>query len=158
MCPRVGTTLGWNLRTPLEFNLDSVDLRKRTGRKRHDGLATIAFLLPEDWFQRLERSETTDDIKVKTESRLTSRLVVRTLGAHGNEFVGLDDVGGEVVAVDAAGIQADRFLTPTWFGRRPVAEENYLLAVIDVIPGRPFITLAISPRVRRRVRSPVVCE
>ena len=33
-----------------------------------------------------------------------STLVVRTLGFHRYEFFGFDDVGGEVVAVDAARI------------------------------------------------------
>ena len=42
--------------------------------------------------------------------------VVGTLGAHGDELFRLDDVGGEVVAVDATGVEADGFLSASRFG------------------------------------------
>ena len=75
-----------------------------------------------------------------------STLVVRTPGADGYKLFGLDDVGGQVVAVDATGIEADRFLPASRLGRRPVSEEHRLLAMVDVVPRSSLFTLTIRPK------------
>ena len=48
--------------------------------------------------------------------QIDSRLVVSAFGFDGDELVALDDVGREVVAVDAAGVDTDSFAAPTRLG------------------------------------------
>src|SRR6185436_5492595 len=72
-----------------------------------------------------------------------SGFVVSRFGFHTYEFIFFDDVSREVVAVNTTGIQPDRILSAPRLGRRPVTEEHSLLAVIDVIPRRSLVTLAI---------------
>ena len=71
--------------------------------------------------------------------------VVGVVGGDGNQFVFFDDVGREVVAVDAAGVEADRFGAAAGFGRGPVAEKHDFVSVINFIPRRPVVTLSILP-------------
>src|SRR5262245_2566233 len=73
-----------------------------------------------------------------------SRIVVYALRLHGDELVGFDNVGREVVAVDATSVQPNRFAAAAWFGGGPVTKQHDLLTMIDVIPRRAVLAFTIG--------------
>ena len=60
-----------DIKSGQEFEIERLDrgeyLLKRRTRKRNDGLVKLLLSCPvKDWFQPLNRTETTDDIKLPT--------------------------------------------------------------------------------------------
>ena len=62
---------------------------------------------------------------------------------HGYYLFGLYYVSRKVIPINTAGIETDGLLSPSRFGRRPVAEQHNLLAVINLVPGRTIAVGAI---------------
>src|SRR5215510_4030654 len=75
-----------------------------------------------------------------------SGIRVRALCRYADELVGFDDVSRQGVTVNTTRIQADCLRSTPWFRCRPMSEEHRLITVVNVIPGRSFLALAVGPQ------------
>src|SRR5215475_7339347 len=95
-------------------------------------------------FRTTTRSGSSDS-RLKDIPSENLRLVVPPPRLDADKLVGFDDVRSEGVTVNATGVQPDCLWTSTRFRRGPVSKEHNFFAVVDVVPGRAFLALAVGP-------------
>src|ERR1051325_5844251 len=72
-----------------------------------------------------------------------STWVVRLLCINADKLVGLNDISGQLVAVDAARIKSNGLRAASRFFRRPVPKQHRFFTIVDVIPRRAFGAFAV---------------